>query len=92
MNISLTFAKDKKDKRTPPKLDQQTGSAVTKMQKLYEKYAIDNRKLKAADFEKLRSIDGTFLAINNLLTLPILASEWAIEADEEFDPTGEPVS
>lgn len=90
MNIRLTFAKDKKDKRTPPKLDQQTGSAVTKMQKLYEKYALDNRqKNQAADFERLRSIDGTFLAINNLLTLPILASEWAIEADEEFDPTGE---
>lgn len=88
LNIELASSK-KKEAPAPKQLDKQVGSAVTDLQLLYQKYAIDPRKYSAKDFERMRQSDGTFMAINNLLTLPILATNWDIVADDENDPTGE---
>lgn len=89
MKLNIELASSKKKQPAAPKLDQQVGSAVTELQKLYQKHAIDPRKYTAKDFEKMRQSDGTFMAINNLLTLPILATNWDIEEDTPNDPTGE---
>lgn len=90
MNISIEFGRKKRSKAETikPKLDQQAGSAVREMELLMQRYGIKSRTYTAEDFEKMRQSDGTFMAINNLLTLPILACHWDIEADEENDPDG----
>lgn len=89
MKISIELARKKQLAKAPaPKVDQQTGSAVSKMSKLYEKYSINTDRYTAADFEKMRQTDGTFMALNNLMTLPILATHWDIIPDDENDPDG----
>ena len=88
LNIELASSK-KKEAPAPKQLDKQVGSAVTDLHLLYQKYSIDPRKYSAKDFERMRQSDGNFMAINNLLTLPILATNWDIVADDENDPTGE---
>jgi len=90
MKLSIELGRKKQLAKAPaPKADVQTGSSVSKMTKLYEKYRIDTAKYTAADFEKMRQTDGTFMALNNLMTLPILATHWDIVPDDENDPDGE---
>lgn len=81
-----------KSNRKKPELDKQAGSAVSQYAKTYQKYltktsgGVDG--LTPEDFARFRAKDGTFMALTNLLTLPIIASDWAIEADELRDPSG----
>jgi hypothetical protein len=89
MELKIRLGRKKQLAKTPaPKVDTQTGSAVSRMTKLYEKYAINTEKYTAADFEKMRQTDGTFMALTNLMTLPILATHWDIIPDDENDPDG----
>ena len=89
MKFKIELASSKKKQTTKPKLDNQLGAAVTKSELLRQKWAIDPRELSPERIEEMRKTDGTFAAINNLLTLPILASNWDIESDDDNDPTGE---
>lgn len=78
MNISLARQK-------APKTDQEMGtSAATSAGAsiLFNGEEISTDKIKVADLVKMRQEDGTASALYNIMTLPIQANPWDIEADE----------
>lgn len=77
--------------KNKPDMNNQSGSSISKVVALYNKYLVDPSKhtsLTPKDFAEMRAKDGTIMALTNLLTLPILASGWDIEPDEANDPDG----
>lgn len=87
--LKLELAQSGSNKKTPPKLNDQVGTASNSLDKVVRKYFKDPSKLKPADFDRMRRTDGTAMALYNILTLPILASTWDIVADEDLDPNGD---
>lgn len=67
----------------PGSLDQEIGVAGESLISGYnsEESASDN--ISIAKYTKMRQNDGTVQALYNILTLPMLSTNWQIEADEE---------
>lgn len=79
LNISLA-------RRPAPKNDQEVGtSAATSSGAsiLFHGEVINTDKVTVADLVKMRQEDGTASALYNIMTLPIMANPWDIEADPE---------
>ena len=87
--FEVQLAQNGSKNKQPPKLDAQIGTASNSLDKVVRKYFKDPSTLKPADFDRMRRSDGTVMALYNILTLPILASTWDIERDEDIDPNGE---
>lgn len=86
--LRIELAQSGSKKKAAPKLNDQVGTASNSLDKLVRKYFKDPSALKPSDFERMRKTDGTAMALYNILTLPILASTWDVEADEDADPDG----
>lgn len=79
LNISLA-------RRPAPKTDQEVGTAAatsTGASILFNGEVINTDKVTVADLVKMRKEDGTASALYNIMTLPIMANPWDIEADPE---------
>jgi len=79
LNISLA-------RRPTPKTDQEVGTAAatsTGASILFNGEVINTDKVTVADLVKMRKEDGTASALYNIMTLPIMANPWDIEADPE---------
>ena len=89
------MATNSNNTRKKPQLDAQAGTSVSGYAAKYKKYLMQSTStprdgdLSPDDFARFRAKDGTFMALTNLLTLPIIASDWTIDADEKRDASGD---
>lgn len=73
-------------KPTPPKEGVEIGTSVNGLlPSIFGDEFIDTSKVKANDFKKMLDNDGTVQALYNTIVMPILGSNWTIEADEDGD-------
>ena len=71
-------------KPTPPQTGVEVGtSANGVLPSIFGDEFIDTSKIKVADFKKMLDNDGTVQALYNTIVMPILGSNWTIEADED---------
>jgi SPP1 gp7 family putative phage head morphogenesis protein len=71
-------------KKPTPQIGTEIGtSANGSLPSIFNSEFVDMSKIKVADFKKMLDNDGTVQALYNTIVMPILGSNWTIEADDD---------